>query len=384
MSRTVIVATVMRPSGETGVQTHFRAFAAWLQARGRACVLLTPFSAPMAVVAPLFGLRRLIDPLHGPSSVWWYRHWHAALLRGMLTRHLADGAPCTVYAQCPLCAEAALAARRGPRQRVVLVVHFNVSQADEWAGKGRIAADGPMARAIRAMEARVLPAVDGLVCVSAFMRDELRRRVPAVAAVPTAVIPNFVDDPGPVTREALDADLLCVGTLEPRKNQLYALEIVAAARDLGRPLTLTIIGDGPDRTRLEQHAQALGIGGQVRFAGYVRGAGTAFARHRACLHVATMENLPLTLVEALARATPVFAVPVGGVPEVVTDGVEGRHLPAADATAAARRILEWFDEPGRLDGAATAARQRFLADFASDVAAARLLAFLDADAAAAA
>lgn len=372
----LIVATLLRAHGDTGVQTHVATFAAFAGAQGRAVEVLTPFAAPRALLLPVFGLRRLIDPVSGPASVWWYRHWHAVFLERVLRQRLADGAPCTVYAQCPLSAAAALRARRSPAQRVVAVVHFNGSQADEWAGKGRIAAEGGLARRIRAFEATTLPRVDGLVFVSAFMHRELAARIPALRGVPHAVVPNFVPPPA-AAPAGDDGDLLCIGTLEPRKNQRHALAIVAAARDQGQRLRLTLAGDGPDRAALEAQARALGIADRVRFAGFVREAATLFASHRAGLHVATLENLPLALVEALAWGRPVFAAPVGGVPEVFDDGVEGRTIPLDDAPAAARAIVEWLNAPERLREAGAKARERFEACFSTEAAGRRLLAFLD-------
>jgi glycosyltransferase involved in cell wall biosynthesis len=374
----VIVATLMRPQGDTGVQTHFRAFAAWLRGRGHPAQTVTPYDAPLWLVVPVFALRRLIDPVSGAASVWWYRQGHALFLRMALRRRLKAGAACVLYAQCPLSADAALRTRVNPSQRVVMIVHFNLSQADEWAGKGMIAPAGAPARGIRAFEARVLPQLDGLVYVSAFMQRELLARIPALAKVPSAVVPNFVADPGPATLGPMDADLLMVGTLEPRKNQQYALQIVAAAHRAGRTLSLTVAGDGPDRQKLEALAKELGVNQQVRFAGMVPHAAAWFARHRACLHVALVENLPLTLVEALSQGVPVFAVPAGGVPEVFTDGQEGRYLPPDDAERASSLINDWLGHEPTLRRAAVLARQRFSSRFANDVAATRLLRFLEA------
>lgn len=373
----LVIATLMRPSGDTGVQTHVRTFLDWLQQRGASVRLMTPYDAPLWLVYPVFALRRLINPLHGAASVWWYRHWHAFFLRLALRRKLSDGAACVVYAQCPLSADAALRARVSPRQRVVMVVHFNVSQADEWAGKGMMATDSGYAKAIRRFEADSLPRLDGLIFVSEFMRTCLLARIPALNRVPFAVIPNFVAEVEAMQPRIVDADLITVGTLESRKNQSYALEIVAAAHAAGHPLTLTIAGDGPDRAMLEARAMALGIAGSVRFLGYVPAAAQLFSRHRACLHVATMENLPLTLIEAMARSTPVFAPAVGGVPEVFADGVEGRYLPLDDAPVAAAIICEWlYLDQDRLASAAQAARQRFSTCFRSDVAAEALQKFV--------
>lgn len=382
MSRPVVIASMMREHGETGVQTHVRAVRDWLAAHGRAVRLLTPFSNPRVLVYPVFGVRRLIDRLHKPTSVWWYRHWHAVFLRRALHRQLAGGEACVVYAQCPLSARAALDVRVSPVQRVAMVVHFNLSQADEWADKGAIPRDGVHFCAIRAFEAVTLPQLDALIYVSDFMRRELERRIPALAHVPAQVIPNFLDDPGEPEAQIPEADLITVGTLEYRKNQRYALEIVCAAKQQGRCLTLTVVGDGPDRAMLETYADELDVAGQVRFAGFVAHAAGLMSVHRACLHVAHMENLPLTLIEALSRGLPVFAPPAGGMPEVFEDGIQGSLIPLDDAAEAARRILHWLDDPIRMAEACSLSRRRFLERFEAERVAARLADFMDGLAAA--
>ncbi|MBV8469800.1 MAG: glycosyltransferase family 4 protein [Burkholderiaceae bacterium] len=373
----VIVATIMRPEGETGVQTHFRAFLRWLAGQGHAASLATPYDSPLWLVYPVFGLRVILHRLHGGLSVWWYRHWHAVFLEWALRRRLRDGRVCVVYAQCPLSAAAALRARASAAQKVVMVVHFNVSQADEWAQKGLIAMEGRQACAMRAFEARTLAAVDGLVFVSAFMQRTLAERLPGIAGVPAAVIPNFVADPGtPPESRTVEADLVTIGTLEPRKNQRYALDIVAAAAQRGHRLHLTVVGDGPDRAALEAHAAELGIAGQVRFLGFRKDAATLIAAHRACLHVARMESFGLVLIEAQSRGVPTFAGAVGGIPEVMVDDQTGAFLPLDAADDAAAVLMEWLGNPARLAESGRQARARFLECFESQAVAQRLHAFL--------
>jgi len=377
MPKPILIATLMRPQGDTGVQTHFRTFAAYLGETGRQCELITPYNAPLWLVYPAFGLRTLVNFFNGALGVWWYRYWHAFFLQMALTRRLKSGAACVVYAQCPLSAQAALKARVSKDQRVVMVVHFNISQADEWTGKGLIPHGGRLYRAIQAVEAEVLPQLDGLVFVSEFMRRELGARIPAITNVDAVVVPNFLPDPGVVDADTAVHDLINIGTLEARKNQQYLLEIVAALRDMGWPMTLTLVGDGPDRMALEATARTLNLGELVRFAGFVRNGADQIGLHRACIHVATMENLPLTLLEAMARGRPVFAAPVGGVPEVLGDGAAGFALPLHDAKAAARIVADAMSNVEWLAAAGHAARGRFLADYASGVAANRLVQFLE-------
>lgn len=372
----IIIATVMRPSGETGVQTHFNCFRDYLAQQAVPQQLITPFSYCLAAVYPVFALRKIVDKLSGEWSVWWYRYWHAYFLRLALKRALRSGADCVIYAQCPLSADAALRARVSPRQKVVMVTHFNVSQADEWAGKGAINAGGGLYRAIQALEADVLPRLDGLVFVSRFMQQALSQRIPAIAKVPFAVVPNFLPDPGVPEPAPLRADLISIGTLEARKNQQYLLEIIAALREQGTPLSLTIVGDGPDRAMLESKARALQLEGLVTFAGFVADAAALLNAHKAYIHVALIESFGITLIEAMARAKPVFAAPVGGIPEVLGDDGLGRALPLDDARAAAAIVAEAMGDSPWMAAAASAARRRFVAEYSSEVVAKKLLGFL--------
>lgn len=377
MSSCILIATIMRPQGDTGVQTHFRSYITYLNETGRQSDLITPYCAPLWQVYPVFGLRKLVGLFNRELGVWWYRHWHAYFLQQALKRRLQTGDACVIYAQCPLSAHAALSARVFQNQRVVMVTHFNISQADEWAGKGLIPHGGRLYRAIQAFEADVLPQLDGLVCVSDFMQRELISRIPAITQVTAAVVPNFLPDPGlPVAQTAV-ADLINIGTLEARKNQGYLLEIVAALRDSGRPMTLTLVGDGPDRKALEDKARNLDIAALVHFAGYHSNAAEQIGRHRAYIHVATLESFGITLIEAMARGRPVFAAPVGGVPEVLGDGAAGLALPLNDARAAARIVADAMSDPDWMAAAGLAARARFLGEYESGIAARRLAQFLE-------
>ena len=377
MPRPIVIATLLRAQSDTRVQTYFRTFADYLSKSDRPFALITPYSAPLWQVYPVVGLRMLVNLLSPSLGVWWYRYWHAFFLRQALKRHLKSATEYVIYAQCPLSALAALAARVPNRQRLVMVAHFNLSQADEWADKRSIKRGGRLYRSIQATEADVLPRLDGLVFVSDFMRRQLIGRIPAITGVPCRVVPNFLPDPGVTTSHGQPAaNLISIGTMEPRKNQRYALEIVAAAKEMGQPLTLTLVGDGPDRAALEAQAQLLGIESHVQFAGYVKRGSARLTHARAYLHVARMENLPIVLIEAMSRGLPVFAPAVGGIPEVFEDGVEGRVIPLDDAEKAAKVLLEWMKWPDVLATAGKAARRRFIASFQDDTAAARLDQFL--------
>ncbi len=372
----IMLATMMRREGKTGLQTHSRMFISFLESHQRPCTLVTPYDAPLWQVYPVFGIRKLVEPINSSAGVWWHDRWHAHFLEAALRKRLCSGQACVVYAQCPLSARAALKARQSPAQRIVMAVHFNLSQADEWVGKGMISQSGRHYKAIVDREQEVLLQLDGLVFVSEFMRNELLSRHPGIARIPYVVIPNFIPDPGKQAAASIDADLINIGTLEPRKNQGYLLDVIAAAHGHGTALRLTIVGDGPDRAALESKARQLRIAQLVRFAGFVSDAAYMLSRHRAYVHAAQLENMPLTLIEALSRGLPVFAPAVGGIPEIFDDGIEGRFLPLDNANNAAMTMLEWLHSPQKMEQAAIAARSRFLAHFQSKEAAPRLAEFI--------
>ncbi len=112
-----------------------------------------------------------------------------------------------------------------------------------------------------------------------------------------------------------------VGRLVPWKQVDGLIEALREIPELG----LVVVGDGPERPRLERIAQELGVLGRVYFAGQ-RSKKETLSLMAACdLFVlnSTYEGLPHTVLEAMALGLPVIATAVGGTPEVVRDGETG-------------------------------------------------------------
>jgi len=105
-----------------------------------------------------------------------------------------------------------------------------------------------------------------------------------------------------------------------------------------------VAGDGPERERLEGLAAELRLGARVRFLGAQPRpvALELFAAGDAVLLTSTWENFPHAVVEGLAAGTPVIATAVGGVAEVVTDGVNGLLVPPGDPHRLAEAIRRFF------------------------------------------
>jgi glycosyltransferase involved in cell wall biosynthesis len=373
----LVIATSLREEGVTGVHTHVRQLRRYLEECGAATTLVTPFSWGRMLTVPVFGVRRLVlDRCSGTASVAWYRHWHEAFLRKALRRCLAEVGDCVVYAQDPLAARAALRARRGPRQHVVMVVHFRISQADEWADKKQIKPDGTVFRAIRQVEREVIPQVDRLVYVSSWGRNALLSWLPEAAAVPSVVIGNFVAPLRVEPPQEPLGDLVTVGNLDLVKNHRFLLKVLAEAKRAGRSLTLDVFGEGPCRKDLMLLICSLGLEEQVRLRGFRSDARRFLPGYRAYVHASYSESLPLAIIEAMAAGLPIAAGNVGGISELYDDGVEGWFWSLDDPAKAAATLIDLLDcEPKRLK-AARAAKERFHREFDADVVGPQLWSFL--------
>ena len=377
VSPPLIIATALREEGITGVHTHVRQLRRYLDGCGVTPTLVTPFSWGWPLTSPVLGFRHLVlEQCSRSASIVWYRHWHEALLRNALRRRLARADDCVVYAQGPPEARAAMRARRGPHQRVVMAVHFRISQADEWADKDQIKRDGRVFGAIRQLERKVIPQVDGLVYVSRWARDALLSWLPEAEGVPSAVIGNFVAPLHPEPRQEPLGDLVTTGNLDIVKNHRFLLEVLAEARKAGRSLTLDVFGEGPCWKDLLRQAHSLGLAERVRFRGFRPDVRDFLPRYRAYVHASYSESSSLAIIEAMSAGLPIVAGNIGPISELCSNGVEARFWPLNDPAQAAATLISLLDSETTRSTAASAARERFRREFDADILAPRLLSFL--------
>jgi glycosyltransferase involved in cell wall biosynthesis len=317
-----------------------------------------------------------VERISRSASVAWYLHWHEVFLRSALRRSLAELDDCVVYAQDPFSARAALRTRRGPHQRVVMAVHLRISMADEWADKKQIKRGGAVFRTIQQVEREVIPQVDRLVYVSRWARDALLSWLPEAAAVPYAVIGNFVA-PWPIKPgQELLGDLVTVGNLDLVKNHRFLLNVLAEAKRAGKSLSLDIFGDGPCRKDLSRQARSLALEEEVRFRGFRTDVRDFLPGYRAYVHASYSESSSLAIMEAMAAGLPIVAADHGPISELCDEGVEARFWPLDDPGRAAAILLDLLDcEPARLR-AARAARERFRRDYDAAVVGPELWSFL--------
>ena len=129
-----------------------------------------------------------------------------------------------------------------------------------------------------------------------------------------------------------------VGRMTGVKDTGAVLEALRALRDRGVDAVVCMVGDGPDRERLEQQAHDLGIARWCFFVGYQSDVAGFYGLFDAFYLPSVNEGTPVSAIEALAAGTPVVANRVGGVPDVVRDAVDGYLVEPGDVASAAERL----------------------------------------------
>ena len=286
-----------------------------------------------------------------PYPVHWVARDRPAPLRHLAVarevRRAAQGAD-RVYATT-MVRRAALGAALGRRPLVVKLVADEAYERERRAGRFAGTLEefqaerrGLRLRFLRATRTAALRRARCIVVPSAYLRQ---------IAIGWGLDPSRIDvvpNPAPELPEhptrdearatlGIDGFALGVaGRLTAQKALGDTLEALARVPDVA----LLVLGDGPERAKLERRAGELGLADRVRFLG----AGTRddvialFRAVDAALLTSAWENLPHTLLEALATGTPVIATAVGGIPEVVRDEENGLLVPPRDIAAIASAI----------------------------------------------
>lgn len=168
---------------------------------------------------------------------------------------------------------------------------------------------------------------------------------------PIRVIPNFVDvecfEPSPRPCPSRPFTVIHVSNFRPVKRVGDAVLSFAKMAEALKPskARLLLVGDGPDRPRVETTVRSLGICDRVRFLG-VRHDVARWLRHSdVALVPSGSESFGLSALEALAAALPVVATRVGGLSDVVRDGETGLLAPVGDTDALAAHLVRLARNP---------------------------------------
>jgi len=213
---------------------------------------------------------------------------------------------------------------------------------------------------------------DRITAVSQWLKDETTRAF-GCSDCPIEVIPNFVDPTvfdraryGNELRQELGGGrpvLMHISNFRPVKRVVDVIRVFDRVR-AQNDCVLVMVGDGPDRHAAEEEARRLGVAADVRFLGKIDTVAPLFAAADVYVFPSESESFGLSALEALASGVPVVAARVGGVPEVVRDGVTGALLPLGDVEGMAQAVRGFLD-PGRWSEASAAAAADARARFAT-------------------
>lgn len=159
--------------------------------------------------------------------------------------------------------------------------------------------------------------------------------------------------------------LLTIGRVHPIKGYHLLLEACRALSDEVLDWTLDLVGDGPELPELRRYAVRLGIADRVVFSGAVGQQDIQQHFDRADLFVLSsfMEGVPVVLMEGMAKGLPVIATRVGGVPELVKDGVSGWLVSPGCAVSLAAALHVAARSRERFETLGEAARETILRRF---------------------
>jgi glycosyltransferase involved in cell wall biosynthesis len=232
----------------------------------------------------------------------------------------------------------------------VLTIHGNMRLLAEMSGARIFSFSWLAAR----LEQHALPRCGGVICLSSHTQRNVAGLAPFTWILPNAVDGQFFETSA---TPVLPRQVLCVATVLPLKNQnqlIRALDPLAQKEKF----ELVFFGDASrGNSYVEEFFHLLNDRPWCRFAGYADRPGLQAALSRATLLVLpTLEdNCPMVVLEAMAAGVPVAASRVGGVPDLITDGVDGLLFDPdqmESVRSAVERILRDEQATGKMAAAA--------------------------------
>jgi glycosyltransferase involved in cell wall biosynthesis len=277
------------------------------------------------------------------------------------------------------------------------VVHTHLKHADLVGAYAARRLGVPQVSTLHVIESGVAGMAAAKLQLAARVRHRLAARTVAVseaqrawyleafpaAADRTVTIPNGVLPPPVLSREERselraglggeDADLLAasISVLRPGKGHDDLLTALARLPDRPR-IRLVVVGDGPERNRLEGRVDGdRRLASRVVFAGYRRDVQRLLGAVDLVVHPSHADALPTALIHTMAAGVPVVATEVGGIPELLGERA-GLLLPPGRAELLAEALLELAADATRRSAMGEAGRSRYAEHFAADLWARRL------------
>lgn len=314
---------------------HFQVHVACFHKRGSLLSRMPP-SIPIETF-PLHGFRRPSAFRQLRAFARWCRRVDARLVH-----------TCDLYANVFGLTGAALArvpARLGSRREVVT---------------------GDKSRGQLRLQALTYRAAHLVVANSRAASAQLQRE--GVAPQKLRLIPNGVDlRPSAVRGDRASLRrIVTVANLRAEKGHDVLIDAAPAILARQPDAELWIAGDGPMRDTLVRRAEARGVADRMRFLGQCDNVPAVLDGSDLFVLPSRSEAFPNAVIEAMAAGLPVVASRVGGIPELITSGVNGVLVPPGDAAALAGAVLDLMDRPSVANGLGVAARAHVAQTYSFD------------------
>ena len=186
------------------------------------------------------------------------------------------------------------------------------------------------------LERALMNNTDLFLFESAFARDTYQRTIGIPSGLVRCVFNGVTaEEFDPVVKADDATDVVYVGEFRHIKGADLLIDAVARLRGDGRPVKLTLAGDGEESENLKTQVQRLGLGEAVQFIGHVQ-ARYGFSKGSLLVVPSRGDSMPYVVIEAAAAGIPMVAANVGGIPEIFgshTDALFAPNISAAMADA---------------------------------------------------
>ncbi|HLZ06447.1 MAG TPA: glycosyltransferase family 4 protein [Bradyrhizobium sp.] len=212
------------------------------------------------------------------------------------------------------------------------------------------------------LERALMNKTDLFLFESAFARDTFQRTIGAPKGLVRCVFNGVTaDEFDPVAKADDVTDIVYVGEFRHIKGADLLIDAVARLHTDGKPVTLTLAGDGEEMAALKAQVERLGLSPSVRFIGHVK-ARYGFSKGRLLVVPSRGDSMPYVVIEAGAAGIPMVAANVGGIPEIF--GVYNDALFAPNIVGAIADAIEIaMEDPNATAQRAKALRERIFLQF---------------------
>src|SRR5258708_7710039 len=197
---------------------------------------------------------------------------------------------------------------------------------------------------------------------SAFARDTFQRTIGTPTGLVRCVFNGVTaEEFDPVVKADDATDVVYVGEFRNIKGADLLIDAVARLRADGKPVTLTLAGDGEEIEALKAQIRRLGLGEAVRFIGHVK-ARYGFSKGNLLVVPSRGDSMPYVVIEAAAAGIPMVAANVGGIPEIFGTHTDALFAPSNVGTMA-DAIGTVLEDPGAAQARAKSLRGRIFQHF---------------------